>query len=150
MLTELNCDLEEVVKTSWFLCFYMIDQLFVREKVENWIFVSDLGGLSLSKIPTKHLKKFMLEAQEFLKCRLRKFFYFNTTFGLRAIFAIISPFLDKVVREKTCLKKGMTDPQLLKFAHPSQIEKKFGGEAENLTEFWPPVCPSTEYSHDPD
>ena len=67
MLTELNFELEEAVKTGWLLCFYIIDQLCHREKVENWIFISDLGGLSLSKIPTKHLKKFMIEAQDHLK-----------------------------------------------------------------------------------
>ena len=48
------------------------------------------------------------------------------------------------------IKKDFTDPQLLEFAHPSQIEKKFGGDAENVTEFWPPLCPSNEYGHDPD
>ena len=76
----------------------------IKGQVENWIFISDLGGLSLAKIPTKQLKKFMVEAQDHLKCRVRKFFYFNTTFGLRAIWALISPFIDKMIKEKMVIK----------------------------------------------
>lgn len=33
--------------------------------------------------------------------------------------------------------------------HPSQLEKKFGGEAENLDVFWPPKEISTEYGVEP-
>lgn len=90
-----------------------------------------------------------MEAQEYQKCRIRKFYFFNTTFGLRAIYALVSPFLDKVTKDKTQLKKEAYNDELLEFAHPSQIEEKYGGEAENLTEWWPPRCPSEEYDVDP-
>ena len=40
-------------------------------------------------------------------------------------------------------------PDLLKLVHPSQLEKKFGGEIENLTCFWPPTVFSNEFGHDP-
>ena len=134
----------------WFMCFYIIEQLCIPGKVENWIFTSDLGGLSLSKLPSKHLKKFTLEAQDHLKCRIRKFYYFNTTFGLRAIYALISPFLDKAIKEKTFMTKEPYCDELLEFAHPSQVEKRFGGDAEDVEVFWPPFCPSEEYGHDED
>ena len=29
--------------------------------------------------------------------------------------------------------------------HKSQIEKQYGGDAENLTEYWPPKVTSTQY-----
>ena len=34
--------------------------------------------------------------------------------------------------------------------HPSQLEWKFGGEAENVTSYWPPIFPSNEYGQNPD
>jgi hypothetical protein len=148
--TDLNMDMEEAFMTSWYVCFYMIDHLMEVGKVENWIFVSDLGGLSLRKIPTKSLKKFMVSAQSHLKCRVRMFYYFNVTFGLRAIWALISPFMDKFIKHKMVLRKDSIDPGLLAMAHPSQIEEKYGGEAENVTQFWPPYCPSEEYGVDED
>ena len=142
---DLKVDVEEAGILNWYMCFYLIDHCMIREKIENWIFVSDLNGLSLSKIPTKTLKKFMTEAQDHMKCRVRMFFYFNTTFGIRAIWALISPFIDKVIKHKMVIKGGAYDAQLLELAHPSQVEQKYGGEAEDVTEFWPPYCPSTEY-----
>ena len=48
------------------------------------------------------------------------------------------------------MKKGQYDEKLFELAHPSQIEQKYGGEAEDVTEFWPPFCPSNEYGHDPE
>jgi len=34
--------------------------------------------------------------------------------------------------------------------HPPQLEKRFGGEAEDVTHYWPPKVISSEYGHDPD
>lgn len=32
--------------------------------------------------------------------------------------------------------------------HPKQLEKQFGGEAENVTTYWPPSPLSSEYGID--
>ena len=41
--------------------------------------------------------------------------------------------------------------QILKdMIHPSQLEKRYGGEAENLTYYWPPQYSSNEFGHNPD
>ena len=41
--------------------------------------------------------------------------------------------------------------QVLKdMIHPSQLEKRFGGNAENLTCFWPPQHNSNEFGNNPD
>ncbi|CAI2373781.1 unnamed protein product [Moneuplotes crassus] len=145
VINKLNCEVNDGVFMNWFLCFYLIENFLCKGKVENWIFVADYCGLSLAKLPTKTLKKIMTEAQEHLKCRIRMFFYFNVTFGLRAIYTMVSPFLDKIIKHKTVMKGGSTDDKFLSMAHPSQIEEKFGGEAPNVTQFWPPYCPSNEY-----
>ncbi len=118
---------------NWFVCFFLIENFLRKGKVENWIFIADYCGLSLGKLPTKTLKKIMTEAQEHLKCRVRMFFYFNVTFGLRAIWTMVSPFLDKIIKHKTVMKGGPSDDMLNSLVHPSQLEEKFGGEAPNVS-----------------
>ena len=39
---------------------------------------------------------------------------------------------------------------MLEHIHPSQLEQKYGGDAENLEEYWPPKVISSEYGQDPD
>lgn len=34
--------------------------------------------------------------------------------------------------------------------HPKQLQKQYGGEAKDCTNFWPPQEVSTEYGVDPD
>ena len=145
VINKLGCEVDDGVFMNWFVCFYLIENFLCKGKVENWLFVADYCGLSLSKLPTKTLKKIMTEAQEHLKCRVRMFFYFNVTFGLRAIWTMVSPFLDKIIKHKTIMTGELVDDRFLSMAHPSQIEEKFGGEASNVSQFWPPYCPSAEY-----
>ena len=47
------------------------------------------------------------------------------------------------------MTKDNTHPVLNELIHPSQLEQKYGGEAENLTIFWPPRFDSMEFGHDP-
>jgi len=145
IVNDLDVDIQEACYINWFMCFYLIENLMVRGKVENWILVMDLNGLSLSKLPTKTLKQIMTECQDHLKCRIRMAFYFNVTFGLRAIWQLVSPFIDKMIKHKMVMKGDANDPLLGELVHPSQLEKKYGGDAEDVTDFWPPYCPSDEY-----
>lgn len=145
VVNELDVDIGEVPKLNWFVCFFLIDNFLTKGKIENWLFVADLAGLSLSKLPTSALKAIMTESQEHLKCRVRMFFFFNVTFGLRAIWTMVSPFLDKIIKHKIVMKSDASDPALNSLAHPSQLEEKYGGEAPNVSQFWPPYCPSEEY-----
>jgi len=150
LLNEIKFDVDVVFNVSWFICFYIIENLLQREKVENWIDILNLGGLPISKIPVTPLKKFFVEAQENLKSRVSKFYIFNVTWGIRTIYSLLSPFLDQKVKEKFVMKKGEYDESLFELAHPSQIEQKYGGEAENVTQYWPPYCPSEEYDPHPE
>jgi hypothetical protein len=36
-------------------------------------------------------------------------------------------------------------PELLSMVHPSQLEKKFGGTADDVPYYWPPIMPSYEF-----
>jgi len=50
---------------------------------------------------------------------------------------------------KMVISEGDHSDELVSLFHPSQLEQKFGGTAEDLTVFWPPKEASTEYGDDP-
>lgn len=150
VISRNNFEVEDATKVNWFVIYYLIDRILVPGKVENWIMVNNLDGLSMTKIPTKYIKAVMKDAQDNLKSRVSFFYYINVTFGLRAMWTLIKPFLDKRIKNKTTLISGQVDNNFLATAHPSQIEEKYGGEAPNVTQYWPPYSASDEFDVNPD
>ena len=127
----------------------MMDTLLVPGKWENWQVILDLESLAVFKLPIKFSIKFLELSQEHEKWRTCCFFLVNVTFAIRAFYRIVSPFLDNKIKEKLIMSKDNTHPKILELIHPSQVEKKYGGEAENLECYWPPKYISDEYGHDP-
>ena len=66
--------------------------------------------------------------------------------GWKAVDLILS----ESTRKKITLTGDLTDKQLKAMVDPSNLEKKYGGSADNVTEFWPPIFPSEEYGCNPD
>lgn len=133
-----------------FACFYVINNLLCPGKVENWTLINDLNNLAISKLPVKFIINFLKTLQTHLKCRGRAFIVLKVTWAIRALWTTISPFVDNRIKKKITMSKDGTHEILQELIHPSQLEQKFGGEAENLTEFWPPRHISDEFGHDPD
>lgn len=52
--------------------------------------------------------------------------------------------------QNSLLKENNTWDELLKNIHQSQLQQKYGGEAPDITIFWPPYSPSDEYGVDPE
>ena len=61
---------------------------------------------------------------------------------------IIEVFIEKQVTELNSLHKECNPRSLVENFHPSQLEKRFGGEAEAPTQFWPPVISSDEFNEE--
>ena len=57
-------------------------------------------------------------------------FILNTTFGVKVAWKIIQTFLRESTTKKISLTDKAVDPDLFEFAHKSQIEAKYGGDAE--------------------
>lgn len=150
VLTEATPELEDALKAWYFVWFYVIEHCMLQGKVENWINVTDLDNIAINKLPAKFIINFITSTQAHLKCRGKKFFVFNVTFAVRMIYKLVAPFIDSKIKQKLNLWKDPTHQELLDMVHPSQLEEKYGGEAPNVTECWPPICPSDEYGHDPD
>ena len=149
-LTGSKINHDEAIKASFYSSFYFIDRLCVPGKVENWNLILDLDSLAISKLPIKFMIKFIQLLQDHEKWRTKLFFVLNVTFGIRLVYRLLSPFIDEKIKENLKLSKDSTHPWMLEHIHPSQLEQKYGGDANNLDIFWPPRVISDEYGHDPE
>ena len=73
----------------------------------------------------------------------------NCTTFQYACWKVIEVFLDKETASKITCSKDFIAPDFATHYHPSQLEKRFGGLAEQPTVFWPPCMPSNEFGEDP-
>lgn len=63
-------------------------------------------------------------------------------------YSVIKMILKETTTRKFVLTDRNTCEELIEGFHPSQLEEKFGGDASNVYEFWPPHFPSKEFGHD--
>ena len=54
---------------------------------------------------------------------------------------VLLRFLSAETVSKIFMSSKPDDPKIRKFISASQLEKKYGGTAPNLTRFWPPTMP---------
>jgi hypothetical protein len=144
-ITSSEASPENIMLTSWFVTYYGVDNMCETGKVENWVSVNDMANLSMRKLPLKFIGNLLKEFQKHLLCRGRKFCLLNVTFGIRAIWKMLSPFVDANTHLRTDVTADSTHQYLQSMVHPSQLEARFGGEAPDLERFWPPKYISNEF-----
>lgn len=104
-------------------------------QVENWILLVDFEDSP--SLFSESVKKIVKEIQSNYVCRvaLGYVLYPNKTWTeLKEILAQCT------LKKFTTVRDISTTPMLRHFA-PTQLERKYGGTANNLTEYWPPVIP---------
>ena len=67
------------------------------------------------------------------RCRNRRTFILNASYGVKLTYIFVKTFLKETTTRKFFLTNENTCEELLAMVHPSQLEEKFGGEAENAT-----------------
>lgn len=119
---------EDWLSAVVFILEYCINNLFIPGQVENWNLIVDLKDVSLYSVPAD-LKNIMTIVQENYKCRLNTMYVVNLgSFG-NILWKIIKKILGENIERK--LKMIRNFEELNEFIHIEQLEKKFGGEAEN-------------------
>lgn len=63
-------------------------------------------------------------------------------------YSVIKIIMKETTTRKFILTDWNTCEELVSGFHPSQLEEKFGGEAENVYEYWPPSFPSKVIGYD--
>lgn len=120
---------------------YLIKWLVISGQLENWIIITDLRDVSLFSLPSD-IKEFLKVMQSNYRARLYINYIIGMNFILRGIWAIVKTWLDPETNKKIQILGSTEFDPLFKQINPSQIEKKFNGLADNLTnDFFPPHRP---------
>lgn len=145
LLKKCKASIEEAMTVMHYVDKYMIENMMVPGKIENWLTVVDLKDSTSSTMSIDQIKKFVNTFSHYYFGRTRSTFMLHVGWMLKAIWMVVRAFLDNGTREKINIANSNTDPILVELVHPSQLQKQYGGEAENATVFWPPAEVSPEY-----
>ena len=101
--------------------------------------IINMGNLSMTSLPRNNIMGFGKVSQAHLQYAMAKSYYVEASWSQRMCFSAAKAFLAAETTAKMGFY-GERDPQELRdMYHPSQLEKRFGGEAETPTKFWPPT-----------
>jgi len=128
------------------LCDYIIEKLLVPGQVENWVLIVNMGNVSVFSIPD-NLKNLMTMMQDNYRARLYRSYIIGMSTFMTFLWNIIKLFLDAVTVKKFVFLKESTLNTMHSIINPDQLEKRFGGNAENAKDkyLFPPIVPSENY-----
>ena len=126
-----------IMASAFFILEYIKENMFLPGQIENWILIIDVQGFDFKDFP----KKMITELLTHFPCRLAKAFIFNSNKFVTNILKLFSP---NTFYKAIIVSEGKNS--LLEICNPQQVELKFGGIAENLDDFWPPVPISSNYN----
>ena len=133
---------EDIMLAAYVIMEYMRNNFFLQGQVENLDLIIDLTGLGLLSFPYKLVKSLIQSINSYYRGVSIKVFILNGSFGFKVIWSTIKNFIDEVSLRKISLTNSNTNDEIKALVHPLQLEKQFGGEAENQKEpFWPPRLP---------
>lgn len=137
--------IEEIIYSLIYLLEYIIHNLMISGKVENWNVICDVSNCSIISIP-KELGIILKTLCNNYRCRLYSMYLLNLSSYLSMIWKAIRTMLNPITEKKIKLLQGEDCEELFKCINRSQIEKKFGGSVDNIeSHFFPPIFPSKEY-----
>ncbi len=143
---------------------YVIQYMLIPGQVETWNTIADLNNVSLFRMPSDFLK-FVSFLQINYRSRLNLNFVHGMSRILDFLWRIVKSFLHSNVEKKIIFLNEGNKNLLFETILPNQLEKKYGGEAENLFEsnsknkndnlfiaksLFPPHMPNEEYQSNQD
>ena len=148
LFSSINCSLENWNKFGVFFMEFLVNECLLPSKVENWNIIVDLGGLQMTNIPYQ-LKDIFSAFKGIYRCRLYKLYLLNMNFVFSIVWNIVKLIMGPTLEAKAC-KVDTNDGEydlLFKLINRSQVEKKYGGTAEDLKqgEYYPPRFVSDNY-----
>ena len=135
----------------YFFINHLIKHIFIPGQVENWVMFADVSQVSFWKPPTKILKIFDFLQNKYL-CRLSSLYIYGMNYVLTMCWKIVKKLIDERTASKFNFISGENDIKelVLSKIHPSQLERRFGGVAENIPDEidFPFFLPSNQYQID--
>ncbi len=136
IIQQLSLTADDMKALVTYFLDYVIRHMLLPGQVENWIVITDLNGLGIMSLPYGVLKEVFAFMQNNFRGRLYKAIVLNAPWTFSAAWKVIENFMEASTASKIVINSGTTDPSLKNLINPSQLEKKFGGDAPNATEYW--------------
>lgn len=137
---------ENWVNALIYILEYTLKNLMIPGQIENWNIISDLADLSVWSIPADFKKIFNTLSCNY-RCRLYVMYILNMSTFIVFLWDLIKRMLDPTTEGKLKILKSLDDDcSLFASMNRDQVEKKFGGNAENIVkDYFPPKMPSNQY-----
>ena len=139
---------EDLLRASIFLCEFIKNNMLIPGQVENWNMIVNLKDTSLLSIPDP-IKKVIAALSNNFIAKLYKSYIINMSFILRILFKLMCSLLEEITVRKIVVIDGKEDKRMFNFINPMNLEKRFGGDADDLKydekhALFPPRMPQTE------
>ena len=136
----------DVVNVCLFVCQFAVNNLLIPGQIENWIMFFNLKGTSLLSLP-EPIKKLVQELSDNFNFRLYKCYVLGMSFIMRLLYKFVCSFIGQPNEDKIIILDGRKDKHLFDDFNPDNLEKRFGGRAENLVyggenSLFPPRVPT--------
>jgi hypothetical protein len=138
-------DLNFMITAMTFWLKTVIEEWMLPGQVEQWVFIGNIKGMGIGALAVQEVRKLFEFLQTNFKCRLHKIYLVNAARTVYAPWKIAKKFLDGDTQEKVQFSKTSVPENLFHHAHRDQVEQQFGGNAPNITQYWPPKIPSNNY-----
>ena len=148
LFTSIACSFENWEKFGVYFFESLINKYLLPSKFESWNMIVDLGDLKMTNIPYQ-LKDIFSPFIGVYRCRLYKLYLLNMNYVFTIAWNIAKMIIGPIVEAKACkvdTNDGTYD-LLFNSINRNQIEKKYGGNAENLKEgqYYPPKFENEHY-----
>ncbi|OMJ94161.1 hypothetical protein SteCoe_2641 [Stentor coeruleus] len=132
---------QDYMDLTIFTMQFVIEHMLLPGKVENWVNIVEMGRLGIKDIPFKPMVKLLGTLQKIFKCRLAHSFVLNPPGSIYYMWTCVKRFIDKATQDKVVFENKGYSETMLNICDLDQIEKRFGGKAQNTTVYWPPNFP---------
>lgn len=78
----------------------VVDKLFIKGKLENYLFVIDTGNKGISSLPLSTVKEMVLKLSYVYSMRMGKLLIINANTLIKFMYSAVSPFLADMTKEK--------------------------------------------------
>ena len=139
----------DILNASIFICQYMCNYMLIPGQIENWIMLVNMEGTSVLALP-ESVKKLIKALSDYFVARLYRCYILGLSIFLRIIYRLICLAVEKTTVEKVIILDNKQDPRKHQDINPENIERRFGGTAEDLVYeqengLFPPRMPSNNY-----
>ena len=138
---------DDLIRSGMFIIEFIKNKMFINGQIENLLMIINFEDTNLISLPDK-LKKTLMEIDKNFVSILYKTYFIGVNFIIKIILKIVFAFLEKATAKKVVVLDNKKDKRILENISPNNLEKRFGGEAENINyekgNLFPPFMPKNK------